>query len=134
MATRPWSVIVAPSSSQTLGCIPVIRPRRLTRDPGRGSVPAVRLPGLFPAPLRPPPASPARSARVRARLSVLTSYPVRVQMRTEISARHQRLKTTMIHVTHDQVEAMTMADKIVRAEAGELALECLAPPPAHLPA
>jgi multiple sugar transport system ATP-binding protein len=38
---------------------------------------------------------------------------LRVQMRTEITALHQRLKTTMIYVTHDQVEAMTMADKIV---------------------
>lgn len=34
-------------------------------------------------------------------------------MRTDISALHQRLKTTMIYVTHDQVEAMTMTDKIV---------------------
>ncbi|HTR58368.1 MAG TPA: ATP-binding cassette domain-containing protein, partial [Casimicrobiaceae bacterium] len=33
---------------------------------------------------------------------------LRVQMRTEITALHQRLKTTMIYVTHDQVEAMTM--------------------------
>ena len=38
---------------------------------------------------------------------------LRVQMRTEIKALHQRLKTTSIYVTHDQVEAMTMADKIV---------------------
>jgi multiple sugar transport system ATP-binding protein len=38
---------------------------------------------------------------------------LRVQMRTEIKALHQRLKTTMIYVTHDQVEAMTMADRIV---------------------
>ncbi|WP_395700775.1 ABC transporter ATP-binding protein [Aquabacterium sp.] len=38
---------------------------------------------------------------------------LRVQMRTEIKALHQRLKTTVIYVTHDQVEAMTMADKIV---------------------
>ena len=34
-------------------------------------------------------------------------------MRLEIAELHQRLKTTMIYVTHDQVEAMTMADKIV---------------------
>jgi multiple sugar transport system ATP-binding protein len=34
-------------------------------------------------------------------------------MRTEIKALHQRLKTTTIYVTHDQIEAMTMADKIV---------------------
>jgi multiple sugar transport system ATP-binding protein len=38
---------------------------------------------------------------------------LRVQMRTEIKALHQRLRTTSIYVTHDQVEAMTMADKIV---------------------
>jgi len=38
---------------------------------------------------------------------------LRVQMRTEIKALHQRLKTTMVYVTHDQIEAMTMADKIV---------------------
>ena len=38
---------------------------------------------------------------------------LRVQMRTEIKALHQRLKTTSIYVTHDQIEAMTMADKIV---------------------
>jgi multiple sugar transport system ATP-binding protein len=38
---------------------------------------------------------------------------LRVAMRTEIKELHQRLKTTTIYVTHDQVEAMTMADKIV---------------------
>ncbi|MCC8191146.1 MAG: sn-glycerol-3-phosphate ABC transporter ATP-binding protein UgpC [Planctomycetes bacterium] len=38
---------------------------------------------------------------------------LRVQMRTEISKLHNRLKATMIYVTHDQVEAMTMGDKIV---------------------
>jgi multiple sugar transport system ATP-binding protein len=38
---------------------------------------------------------------------------LRVQMRTEIKALHQRLKTTVIYVTHDQIEAMTMADRIV---------------------
>ncbi len=38
---------------------------------------------------------------------------LRVQMRTEIKGLHQRLKTTTIYVTHDQIEAMTMADKIV---------------------
>jgi multiple sugar transport system ATP-binding protein len=36
-----------------------------------------------------------------------------VQMRTEIKELHQRLKTTTVYVTHDQIEAMTMADKIV---------------------
>jgi multiple sugar transport system ATP-binding protein len=38
---------------------------------------------------------------------------LRVQMRTEIKELHQRLKTTTVYVTHDQVEAMTMADRIV---------------------
>jgi len=38
---------------------------------------------------------------------------LRVQMRKEIKELHQRLKTTTIYVTHDQIEAMTMADKIV---------------------
>jgi len=38
---------------------------------------------------------------------------LRVQMRTEIKQLHQRLKTTTVYVTHDQIEAMTMADKIV---------------------
>ena len=38
---------------------------------------------------------------------------LRVQMRTEIKALHQRLRTTSVYVTHDQVEAMTMADRIV---------------------
>src|SRR5438132_5817604 len=38
---------------------------------------------------------------------------LRVQMRTEIKELHQRLKTTSIYVTHDQIEAMIMADKIV---------------------
>jgi len=38
---------------------------------------------------------------------------MRIQMRTEIKKLHQRLQTTMIYVTHDQVEAMTMGDRIV---------------------
>ncbi|MGB7802436.1 ABC transporter ATP-binding protein [Buttiauxella sp.] len=38
---------------------------------------------------------------------------LRVEMRTEIKALHQRLNATMVYVTHDQVEAMTMADRIV---------------------
>jgi multiple sugar transport system ATP-binding protein len=43
---------------------------------------------------------------------------LRVQMRTEISKLHSDLKTTMIYVTHDQVEAMTMANKIVVLQGG----------------
>lgn len=45
---------------------------------------------------------------------------LRVNMRLEISELHQSLKTTMIYVTHDQVEAMTMADKIVVLRAGRI--------------
>ncbi|MBV6658730.1 MAG: ABC transporter ATP-binding protein [Devosiaceae bacterium] len=45
---------------------------------------------------------------------------LRVGMRIEISEMHERLKTTMIYVTHDQVEAMTMADKIVVLQAGRI--------------
>jgi multiple sugar transport system ATP-binding protein len=41
-------------------------------------------------------------------------------MRLEISELHKRLATTMIYVTHDQVEAMTMADKIVVLQAGRI--------------
>ncbi len=43
---------------------------------------------------------------------------LRVGMRLEIMELHEKLKTTMIYVTHDQVEAMTMADKIVVLQAG----------------
>jgi len=43
---------------------------------------------------------------------------LRVGMRLEISEMHERMKTTMIYVTHDQVEAMTMANKIVVLQAG----------------
>jgi ABC-type sugar transport system ATPase subunit len=43
---------------------------------------------------------------------------LRVQMRTEIGKLHDELKSTMIYVTHDQVEAMTMADKIVVLHGG----------------
>jgi len=45
---------------------------------------------------------------------------LRVGMRLEITELHKRLKTTMIYVTHDQVEAMTMADKIVVLRAGNI--------------
>ena len=43
---------------------------------------------------------------------------LRVGMRMEISELHKKLATTMVYVTHDQVEAMTMADKIVVLQAG----------------
>ena len=45
---------------------------------------------------------------------------LRVQMRAEIKDLHQRLKTTTVYVTHDQIEAMTMADKIVVMNMGNV--------------
>ena len=45
---------------------------------------------------------------------------LRVQMRTEIRELHQRLGTTTVYVTHDQIEAMTMADKIVVMQKGNI--------------
>ncbi|TPG49537.1 sn-glycerol-3-phosphate ABC transporter ATP-binding protein UgpC [Roseomonas nepalensis] len=45
---------------------------------------------------------------------------LRVQMRGEIKDLHQRLRTTTVYVTHDQIEAMTMADKIVVMQAGKV--------------
>lgn len=45
---------------------------------------------------------------------------LRVQMRSEIKELHQNLKTTTVYVTHDQVEAMTMADRIVVMNAGNI--------------
>ncbi len=45
---------------------------------------------------------------------------LRVNMRLEITELHQQLKTTMVYVTHDQVEAMTMADRIVVLNAGNV--------------
>ncbi|MBL1437725.1 MAG: sn-glycerol-3-phosphate ABC transporter ATP-binding protein UgpC [Rhodobacteraceae bacterium] len=45
---------------------------------------------------------------------------LRVQMRTEIKRLHQKVKTTIVYVTHDQVEAMTMADRIVVMKDGHI--------------
>jgi len=45
---------------------------------------------------------------------------LRMQMRAELTALHRRLRTTMIYVTHDQTEAMTMADRIVVLRAGRI--------------
>ena len=45
---------------------------------------------------------------------------LRVAMRAEIKALHQRLKTTTVYVTHDQVEAMTMADRIAVMNDGRI--------------
>ncbi|MCX7644367.1 MAG: sn-glycerol-3-phosphate ABC transporter ATP-binding protein UgpC [Rhodobacteraceae bacterium] len=51
---------------------------------------------------------------------------LRVQMRVELESLHRQLGATMIYVTHDQVEAMTMADKIVVLNAGRI--EQVGPP------
>lgn len=66
-------------------------------------------------------------AIVRQPLAFLFDEPLsnldaalRGTMRLELSELHQQLKTTMIYVTHDQVEAMTMADKIVVFNAGKI--------------
>jgi multiple sugar transport system ATP-binding protein len=48
---------------------------------------------------------------------------LRVQMRTEIKALHQKLGTTIVYVTHDQIEAMTLADRIVVMNAGRIEQE-----------
>jgi ABC-type sugar transport system ATPase subunit len=45
---------------------------------------------------------------------------LRISMRAELGALHQRLKTTMIYVTHDQIEAMTLADRIVVLRKGRV--------------
>jgi multiple sugar transport system ATP-binding protein len=45
---------------------------------------------------------------------------LRVEMRTEIKLLHQRLRTTVVYVTHDQVEAMTLGDKIAVMQAGRV--------------
>ncbi len=45
---------------------------------------------------------------------------LRIQMRTEIKELHQRLKTTTVFVTHDQIEAMTLADRIVVMQSGRI--------------
>src|SRR5207247_4164826 len=51
---------------------------------------------------------------------------MRVQMRIELIKLHRRLQSTMIYVTHDQVEAMTMGDRIVVLKDGEI--QQVAPP------
>ena len=52
-------------------------------------------------------------------LSNLDAKP-RVQMRSEIKTLHQRVKTTSIYVTHDQIEAMTLADRVVILNGGNI--------------
>jgi multiple sugar transport system ATP-binding protein len=51
---------------------------------------------------------------------------LRVQMRTEIKKVHQKVRTTSVYVTHDQVEAMTLADRVVVMNAG--VIEQVGPP------
>jgi multiple sugar transport system ATP-binding protein len=51
---------------------------------------------------------------------------LRVQMRTEIKKVHQKVRTTSVYVTHDQIEAMTLADRIVVMNAGRI--EQVGPP------
>src|SRR2546421_2557029 len=51
---------------------------------------------------------------------------LRVQMRTEIKRVHQKVRTTTVYVTHDQVEAMTLADRVVVMNAGRI--EQVGPP------
>jgi len=51
---------------------------------------------------------------------------LRVQMRTELAKLHKRLKATMVYVTHDQAEAMTLGDKVVVLEKGKV--RQIAPP------
>ena len=55
---------------------------------------------------------------------------LRVAMRAEIKSLHERFKTTAIYVTHDQVEAMTMADRIVVMNEGRI--ERISPPPSGI--
>jgi multiple sugar transport system ATP-binding protein len=45
---------------------------------------------------------------------------LRVQMRTEIKRVHQKVRTTTVYVTHDQVEAMTLADRVVVMNRGKI--------------
>jgi len=51
---------------------------------------------------------------------------MRVQMRTELNKLHQKIQTTMIYVTHDQVEAMTLGDRIAVMKGGKI-LQCDTP-------
>jgi multiple sugar transport system ATP-binding protein len=51
---------------------------------------------------------------------------LRVQMRTEIKKVHQKVRTTSVYVTHDQIEAMTLADRVVVMNAGQI--EQVGPP------
>jgi multiple sugar transport system ATP-binding protein len=113
-------------------------PLRMAKlDTGRAEPPVEAAPSAEPHRLPRPAAraavrrsAPARRHRPRHRAraaAFLFDEPLsnldaalRVGMRGEISELHKRLATTMIYVTHDQVEAMTMADKIVVLRAGNI--------------
>jgi multiple sugar transport system ATP-binding protein len=58
--------------------------------------------------------------RVAMGRAIVRDAKLRVAMRSEIKELHQRLKTTSIYVTHDQIEAMTMGDKIVVMRDGRI--------------
>ncbi len=94
-----------------------------------------RMMGLTPLlDRRPSQLSGGQQQRVALARAVISERPVclmdeplsnldaklRAEMRTEIRALHQRLGLTMIYVTHDQVEAMTMADQIVILNEGQI--------------
>ena len=105
------------------------RPRRLQTPPPRvlnltvlsGPPPAANCPAASASasPSAAPSCASPRPSCFDEPLSNLDAA-LRVNMRLEITELHQQLKTTMIYVTHDQVEAMTMADKIVVLNAGRI--------------
>ncbi len=97
-------------------------------DPHSGSCEAAAILGIEPSLERKPKAlSGGQRQRVAVGRAIVRQPKVflfdeplsnldakmRVQMRTEITKLHQRLQATMIYVTHDQIEAMTMGNRIV---------------------
>ena len=115
-----FSLMLAKKDKATIE--PEGRPRR--RDPGAvGADGSLSAPALRrPAPARRDgPRDRARSAGVPfdEPLSNLDAK-LRVAMRSELKELHQRLKTTSIYVTHDQIEAMTMGDRIVVMKDGRI--------------
>lgn len=94
--------------------------RILRIEPLLTAVPRVKLPGgQRQRRHRPGDRAQARGASSTHALSNLDAE-LRVQMRIEIARLHSELGTTMIYVTHDQTEAMTMADRIVVLRAGRV--------------
>ena len=76
----------------------------------------------WPAPARRHgPCHRAKSQGISVRRAAIQSgRKLRVQMRTEIKRIHQKVKTTTVYVTHDQVEAMTLADWVVVMHSGKI--------------